>query len=121
MMICICPSIHSIAINTAQPEVYNSIAGTPGVGPKQQVMLICTALGNIATSYTISKVQVEIQAGIKAAPQATNAKRTKRSLLCALVVATSVYLLVASTGYVSTGGRCDNVLECMTNDPVLSV
>lgn len=105
----------------ADPAVHGAIAGTPGVGSYQQAVLVCTALGNIATSYIASKILVEIQAGIKAAPHPTNVPRSLRSVSIAIVVATAVYLLVAGAGYVSTGGQCDNVLQCMTDDPALSV
>ncbi len=131
---------------TAQPSTYGTLAGAPqGTTPTMQLLYVFVALANVAGSYTLCKLTVEIQAGVKAAPLKTNVKRTTRSMGGAVFFGTLLYLVVAitgtcgvvlhsgvlinhscihpytTTGYISTGGNCDNVMECMTNNRVITV
>ena len=106
---------------TAAPATYGTLGDDPGYNAAHRTLLIFVALANITASYTASKVIVEIQAGIKAAPQPTNIPRTNKSMLICLVMITLIYLGVAAAGFVSTGGQCENVLQCMTLSPAISV
>ncbi len=61
-------------------------------------MYIFAALANVAGSFVVCTLAVEIQTGVKAAPFKNNVKRTNCSMGMAFIIATLLYLLVAITG-----------------------